>query len=103
MENNGWSMNKMMKRVVLWFENSFFSMVVRRAISMTIPLILAGGVALALRNFPVPAFQELLAPEKFRATYDLLTLISGGPFWIIFHCACDSSQLKLCTRAECDD
>ena len=80
MENNGWSMNKMMKRVVLWFENSFFSMVVRRAISMTIPLILAGGVALALRNFPVPAFQELIATEKFRWIYDLLTLIYGGTF-----------------------
>ena len=45
-----------------------------------IPVILVGGMALALRNLPIPEFQDLIATDRFRWIYDFLTLIYNGTF-----------------------
>ena len=46
-------MKEVLKRGMLKFENSFFSHVVRCALGMIIPLVLTGGIACAVRDFPV--------------------------------------------------
>lgn len=45
---------------MLKFENSFFSHVVRCALGMIIPLVLTGGIACAVRDFPVAPYQMFL-------------------------------------------
>ena len=50
-------MKEVLKRGMLKFENSFFSHVVRCALGMIIPLVLTGGIACAVRDFPVAPYQ----------------------------------------------
>ena len=50
-------MKEVLKRGMLKFENSFFSHVVRCALGMIIPLVLTGGIACAVRDFPVAPSQ----------------------------------------------
>ena len=53
-------MKEVLKRGMLKFENSFFSHVVRCALGMIIPLVLTGGIACAVRDFPVAPYQTFL-------------------------------------------
>ena len=56
----GEGMKEVLKRGMLKFENSFFSHVVRCALGMIIPLVLTGGIACAVRDFPVAPYQMFL-------------------------------------------
>lgn len=47
---------------------------------MMIPLILTGGMALALRNLPIPLFQAMIETGSLHWLYDILTLIYEGTF-----------------------
>lgn len=73
-------MRETIKRQILKFENSFFSRVVRRALSMMIPLVLAGGMACAIRNFPIPAYQQMMSYGSLRPLYLFLTMLYNGTF-----------------------
>ena len=73
-------MKEKVKKLILAIDNSFFSKVVRRALAMMIPLILTGGLALALRNLPIPAYQALIASDRFGWIYDIFTFIYQGTF-----------------------
>ena len=53
-------MKEVLKRGMLKCENSFFSHVVRCALGMIIPLVLTGGIACAVRDFPVAPYQTFL-------------------------------------------
>lgn len=73
-------MRETIKRQILKFENSFFSRVVRRALSMMIPLVLAGGMACAIRNFPIPGYQQMMSYGILHPLYLFLTMIYSGTF-----------------------
>lgn len=45
-----------------------------------IPFILAGGIANALMNLPIPAYQALLVSEHFSWIYSVLDMIYEGTF-----------------------
>ena len=45
-----------------------------------IPFILAGGIANALMNLPIPAYQVLLVSEHFSWIYSVLDMIYEGTF-----------------------
>lgn len=73
-------MRNYVKQFLFRFESSFFSKVLRRALGMMIPLILTGGMALALRNLPIPLFQAMIETGSLHWLYDILTLIYEGTF-----------------------
>lgn len=73
-------MRNYVKQFLFRFESSFFSKVLRRALGMMIPLILTGGMALALRNLPIPLFQAMIETGSLHWLYDILTLIYEGNF-----------------------
>ena len=68
-------MKEVLKRGMLKFENSFFSHVVRCALGMIIPLVLTGGIACAVRDFPVAPYQTFLTQGGGRWFYDFLTMV----------------------------
>ena len=63
-------------------ENSFFSHVVRCALGMIIPLVLTGGIACAVRDFPVAPYQTFLTQGGGRWFYDFLTMVYEGTYGI---------------------
>lgn len=73
-------MRNYVKQFLFRFESSFFSKVLRRALGMMIPLILTGGMALALRNLPILLFQAMIETGSLHWLYDILTLIYEGTF-----------------------
>ena len=50
-------MRDLLRQKLFEFENTFFSKVIRRALGMMIPFVLAAGIASAIRDLPIPAFQ----------------------------------------------
>ena len=75
-------MKEVLKRGMLKFENSFFSHVVRCALGMIIPLVLTGGIACAVRDFPVAPYQMFLTQGGGRWFYDFLTMVYEGTYGI---------------------
>lgn len=73
-------MREMIKNYIIKFENSFFSRVVRRSLSIMIPLLLVGGLACAVRNFPIPAYQHMMLYGNLHPLYVFLTMIYNGTF-----------------------
>lgn len=73
-------MKKILKRWFFKFENRFFSKVVKRALGMMIPLILAGGLACALLNLPIPVYQTMLTSGPLQWLSDFLNFIYQGTF-----------------------
>ena len=71
-------MRDYLKRGILKFECSFFSRVMKRALGMMIPLILVGGLSCALRNLPIPVYQDLLSTEQFEWLYEFFDTIYTG-------------------------
>lgn len=69
-------MKEVLKRGMLKCENSFFSHVVRCALGMIIPLVLTGGIACAVRDFPVAPYQTFhrmqdTALHRFQTVVDM--------------------------------
>lgn len=75
-------MKEVLKRGMLKCENSFFSHVVRCALGMIIPLVLTGGIACAVRDFPVAPYQTFLTQGGGRWFYDFLTMVYEGTYGI---------------------
>lgn len=75
-------MKEVLKRGMLKCENSFFSHVVRCALGMIIPLVLTGGIACAVRDFPVVPYQTFLTQGGGRWFYDFLTMVYEGTYGI---------------------
>lgn len=73
-------MKDLIKRGIFRIERSFFSRVVRRALGMMIPLILAGALASAVRNLPVPTFQSMLDSGQFYWLEYALEFLYNGTF-----------------------
>lgn len=73
-------MKDLIKRGIFRIERSFFSRVVRRALGMMIPLILAGALSSAVRNLPIPAFQSMLDSRQFYWLEHVLEFLYNGTF-----------------------
>lgn len=89
-------MKEVLKRGMLKFENSFFSHVVRCALGMIIPLVLTGGIACAVRDFPVAPYQMFLTQGGGRWFYDFLTMVYEGTYGIFFCSIGDYHCVQLC-------
>ncbi|MCM1283031.1 MAG: EAL domain-containing protein [Muribaculaceae bacterium] len=74
-------MKESVKKLILRFENGFFSNVLKRGLGMMIPLLLVGAFACALRDLPVPLYQSWLAGEG-RPLYLFFHMIYEGTFGI---------------------
>ena len=70
-------MRDLLRQKLFEFENTFFSKVIRRALGMMIPFVLAAGIASAIRDLPIPAFQSLLQ-GSLQWLYLILNIIGGG-------------------------
>ena len=75
-------MRDILRQKLFDFENTFFSRVIRRALGMMIPFILVAGVASAIRDLPIPSYQELLQGSLH--WFYLMLKIVGGGFSAIF-------------------
>ena len=67
----------LLRQKLFEFENTFFSKVIRHALGMMIPFVLVAGVASAIRDLPIPAFQSLLQ-ESLQWLYLILNVVGGG-------------------------
>ena len=70
-------MRDLLRQKLFEFENTFFSKVIRHALGMMIPFVLVAGVASAIRDLPIPAFQSLLQ-GSLQWLYLILNIIGGG-------------------------
>lgn len=53
-------MKKRLKTITYNLENSFYIHVIRHGLAMMIPILLTGGIANALLNLPIQAYQRLI-------------------------------------------
>ena len=72
-------MREHMKAFTFYLEKSFILTVVRHGLAMMIPFILTGGLAIAILNLPIAAYQNLIADTFFAA---VLETIFNGTFGI---------------------
>ena len=70
-------MRDLLRKKLFEFENTFFSKVIRRALGMMIPFVLVAGVASAIRDLPIPAFQSMLQ-SSLEWLYLILNIVGGG-------------------------
>lgn len=75
-------MSQFVKSAIYRFETSFFANVVKRGLGMMIPLVLVGGMACALRDFPIEAYQTWLTGSSGHVLYAILNMIYQGTFGI---------------------
>lgn len=68
------------KKIVYKLEENFLLMVIRHGLVMMIPFILTGGMACALYNFPVEAYQQFINGESFGWIGWLLNVVYQGTF-----------------------
>lgn len=73
-------MHLIAKKTTHEIKSNFFLSVIRKGLTLMIPFILAGGIANALMNLPIPAYQNLLASEHFSWIYSFLDMIYEGTF-----------------------
>lgn len=67
----------LLRQKLFEFENTFFSKVIRRALGMMIPFVLVAGVAAAIRDLPIAAFQSMLQ-SSLQWLYLILNVVGGG-------------------------
>lgn len=58
-------MKKRLKTITYNLENSFYIHVIRHGLAMMIPILLTGGIANALMNLPIHAYQRLIENSFF--------------------------------------
>lgn len=70
------------RRLILRFENGFFSNVVKRGLGMMIPFILVGGLSCALRDLPISSYQQWIASDSGHWLYTFFNMTYQGTFGI---------------------
>ena len=70
-------MKKRLKNITYNLENSFYIHVIRHGLAMMIPIILTGGIANALLNLPIQAYQRII-DDSFFALF--LNTVYAGTF-----------------------
>lgn len=58
-------MKKRLKTITYNLENSFYIHVIRHGLAMMIPILLTGGIANALMNLPIHAYQRIIENSFF--------------------------------------
>lgn len=58
-------MKKRLKTITYNLENSFYLHVIRHGLAMMIPILLTGGIANALMNLPIQAYQRIIENSFF--------------------------------------
>lgn len=99
-------MRDLLRQKLFEFENTFFSKVIRRALGMMIPFVLAAGIASAIRDLPIPAFQSLLQ-GSLQWLYLILNIIGGGfclpaglAGWKVEYSRIGNGRLLLCNLCD---
>ena len=73
-------MRAFFKKIILGIEENFLFMVIRHGLVMMMPFVLTGGMACAVRNFPVQAYQNIITGETFGWIGKILEIIYSGTF-----------------------
>lgn len=73
-------MRELCKKITYRIEGNFLLTVIRHGLVMMMPFILTGGIACAVRNLPISAYQELITGEGFGWIGWLLDTIYNGTF-----------------------
>lgn len=73
-------MRELGKKIVYKLEENFLLMVIRHGLVMMIPFILTGGMACALYNLPIDAYQQLINGEIFGWVGWILNVVYQGTF-----------------------
>lgn len=73
-------MNNAFLKIAYKIQTNSFLSIIRNGLTLVIPLILTGGIANALMNLPIPAYQNFLSSEHFSWVYSVLDMIYGGTF-----------------------
>lgn len=68
------------RKIVYKVEGNFLLTVIRHGLVMMMPFILTGGIACAVRNLPVQAYQEFITGEQFGWIGWFLDTIYNGTF-----------------------
>lgn len=58
-------MKKRLKTITYNLENSFYIHVIKHGLAMMIPILLTGGIANALLNLPIQAYQRIIENSFF--------------------------------------
>lgn len=73
-------MRAFLKKIIFGIEENFLLMVIRHGLVMMMPFILTGGMACAVRYFPVQAYQNIITGETFGWIGKILEIIYSGTF-----------------------
>lgn len=73
-------MRELCKKITYKLEGNFLLTVIRHGLVMMMPFILTGGIACALRNLPIPAYQQIITSKDFGWIGWLLDSIYNGTF-----------------------
>ena len=84
-------MKKKIKTITYNIESSFFITVVRHGLAMMIPFILTGGIANALLNLPVKAYQNVISDSFFAHFLNIMYTGTFGLFSLAMLIALSSS------------
>lgn len=76
----GRDMRALCQKIVYKIEGNFLLTVIRHGLVMMMPFILTGGIACAVRNLPIQAYQEIITGEHFSWIGWLLDTIYNGTF-----------------------
>lgn len=92
-------MKKKIKTITYKIESSFLITVVRHGLAMMIPFILTGGIANALLNLPVKAYQNVISDSFFA---HFLNIMYTGTFGFFFpgYAYCTEQQLLYGTQYD---
>lgn len=84
-------MKKKIKTITYKIESSFLITVVRHGLAMMIPFILTGGIANALLNLPVKAYQNVISDSFFAHFLNIMYTGTFGFFSLAMLIALSSS------------
>lgn len=73
-------MRELCKKIAYKIEGNFLLTVIRHGLVMMMPFILTGGIACAVRNLPIPAYQQIITSKDFGWIGWLLDSIYNGTF-----------------------
>lgn len=68
-------MKKRLKTITYNLENSFYIHVIKHGLAMMIPILLTGGIANALLNLPIQAYQRIIENSFLRFFCKLSMLV----------------------------
>ena len=75
-------MNDKIVKITHYIREKFFATVLRHALSMMIPVIIAGGLAKAILNIPINQYQDFINSTDMQWLVKLLTNVDNATFGI---------------------